>query len=75
MAQRLHIKVKPNAKNPSITKISETEFRAAVRAAPQNGEANQELLELLAQYLRVPKSTIKVLRGHASRSKIIEIER
>jgi uncharacterized protein len=70
---RIHVTVTPNARKAQVTKLSETEYRVSVHAAPQDGEANRALIALLADYLAVPKSTIKIVRGLSSRKKILEI--
>jgi uncharacterized protein (TIGR00251 family) len=73
MARKIHVTVKPRAKKPEITKVSDGEYRVLVRAAAQDGKANLALIELLADYFKVPKSTIKILRGQWSHHKQIEI--
>lgn len=43
-----------------------------LRAKPHDGEANAALVKLLAKHFKVPKTTIKILRGAKSRTKLIE---
>jgi uncharacterized protein (TIGR00251 family) len=74
MKLRITVKVKPKAKQQRLEKLSETEFIIWVRSPPEKGKANQELIELLASYFKVPKSSIRILRGHTSRTKVLEIE-
>ena len=74
MARRIYVTVKPNAKRADITPISDTEFRVAVPAPAQNGKANEALVEILAGYFGVPKSTITILRGHSARKKLVELQ-
>ena len=45
-----------------------------VTAAPEAGKANDAVVALLAKWLRVPKRSIKIVRGHRSRNKRIRIE-
>jgi len=73
MARRIHVTVKPRAKKPKITKVTDGEYRVMVRAPAQDGRANLALIDLLADFFNVPKSTIKILRGQSSRRKLIEI--
>lgn len=73
MSYKLWVQVKPQARKQSIEKISEQEYRIAVQAAPVAGKANDEVVELLARYFSVPKSSVKVLRGQSSRKKLVEI--
>jgi uncharacterized protein (TIGR00251 family) len=74
MARRIYVTVKPNAKHADITPLSDTEFRVAVTAPSQDGKANKALIELLAGYFKVPKSTITILRGHSARQKLVELK-
>ena len=73
MARRIGITVHPNSKSETIVKSAENEYRAAVREAARDGKANTALMDLLARHFGVPKSTIKILRGHKARRKIIAL--
>jgi uncharacterized protein (TIGR00251 family) len=73
MARRIRISVKPNARKAEMIKLADGEYRALVSAPAQDGKANLALIELLAEYFEVPKTTIKILRGHGARHKLIEI--
>jgi hypothetical protein len=73
MARRIWVTVQPNSRSATITQISESEFRAAVREPARDGKANLALIDLLARHFGVAKSTIKILRGHSSRRKIVEL--
>lgn len=48
-------------------------IKARVRAAPEDGEANAALIELIADWLDVPKREVTLAGGHKSRTKIIAI--
>jgi uncharacterized protein (TIGR00251 family) len=48
-------------------------LQARVRAVPQDGKANEALIELLAKTLRVRKSAVELMSGATSRQKIIRI--
>jgi uncharacterized protein len=67
MSFKLSVQVKPQSRKQSITKISQQEYQVAVQAGPVAGKANEEVVELLARYFSVPKSSVKVLRGQSSR--------
>ena len=45
-----------------------------VRAAAHDGEANAALLRLLADHLDVPRTSVALAGGAASRAKVIEID-
>lgn len=48
-------------------------LKARVRAAPENGSANAALERLMAETFSVPQSSVSVVRGGASRVKIVRI--
>ncbi|MGH7798513.1 MAG: DUF167 domain-containing protein [Candidatus Binatia bacterium] len=73
MGRRISVTVKPNSKSPSVIKLTESEFRAAMREPARDGKANRALIELLARHFGIAKSAIKIVRGHRSRHKIIEL--
>ena len=47
--------------------------QARVRAVPEDGRANAALAELVADQIRVPKSTVTVVSGTTSRLKSLHI--
>jgi uncharacterized protein YggU (UPF0235/DUF167 family) len=44
-----------------------------VTAAPDEGKANAAVCKLVADALGVPKTSVSVVRGHAARTKQLEI--
>ena len=48
-------------------------LKARVRAAPEDGNANVALIELVAETLSVPKSAVRIAAGGSARLKRIEI--
>ena len=71
MLFRVH--VTSNAKEPRVTKTSETSLEVGVDEKPLGGRANKRLLEILAKHFDVPKSRITIVCGLRSRDKIVEI--
>jgi len=53
---------------------SETVLRARVRAVPEDGRANAALEKLIAKWLGLPPSAVKVAHGGKSRLKQIAID-
>lgn len=49
------------------------QLKARLTAPPVDGAANEALVTLLADRLRVPKRTIQIVRGATSRLKTVEI--
>ena len=65
--------VKPKSKLESVEIIDSRKLVAKINAVPTKGEANLKLIEVLAKYFKVPKSNIRIVSGHKSKNKIIEI--
>lgn len=72
--KKLSVRVKTRQQNDEIVGFDASgALTVRVRAAPQRGEANRQLVEFLASILNVPKSTIKIVSGAGSVRKVLEI--
>jgi uncharacterized protein (TIGR00251 family) len=74
MGNRLEVKVTPNAGRNTVTGWRNGVLRVKIAAAPEKGKANQELINFLGRLLEVKKSDIFIVKGEASRNKLIEIK-
>jgi uncharacterized protein (TIGR00251 family) len=73
----LAIRVTPRANADEVVgwrSDARDELDIRVSAAPEDGKANAAVLKTLARSLGIPKSTIEVLRGHASRQKLVAFQ-
>jgi uncharacterized protein (TIGR00251 family) len=73
-ALRLTVKVKPSAKKEGVSVNANGMLEVAVAAPPEKGKANERLIELLAEHFGVAKSRVKIVSGHASRPKVVEVD-
>lgn len=64
----------PGARRTEVVGRLGDAWKLRVRAAPERGRANTEVSELLARMLRLPARDVRVVSGHASRDKLVEIE-
>ncbi|EKD46186.1 MAG: hypothetical protein ACD_68C00112G0002 [uncultured bacterium] len=71
---KIFIKVKPNAKIDKVEQQGDDSFEVIVKELPIQGRANRAVMELLADYFNTPKTSLKIVSGYTSRSKIIEID-
>ncbi|WP_162895056.1 DUF167 domain-containing protein [Rhizobium terrae] len=76
---RLAVRLTPNAGRNIVDGIEmaadgETYLKARVTAVPEDGKANKALILLIAETLRLPKSSISILSGETARKKILRIE-
>lgn len=70
---KLTITVKSNSRTESVTKQADGSYRVAVGAPPQGGRANERLIELLAQFFKIPKSQVTIVHGQSGRKKLVEL--
>ncbi|MBU0570811.1 MAG: DUF167 domain-containing protein [Candidatus Omnitrophica bacterium] len=69
---KVQIKVIPKSSRSELVS-KDGEFRAYVRAAPDKGKANRELVELVAKEYGVPKSHVSIVSGETRRNKTVEV--
>ena len=70
----LNVRVIPKAKHNKIVE-EEGRLRVYLTAPPLEGKANKALIELLAEYYKVKKNQIVIVRGQKSRDKVLEIQK
>jgi hypothetical protein len=68
------VKTVPNSKKHGVERIGEDDFKVKVDAKAEGGKANRRLVEIVAEFFQVPKSSVRIVKGFKSRSKIIEIK-
>lgn len=74
MSVVLGVKVTPKAGKDEVVGWAGTELAVRVAAAPDKGQANAAVCAAIAAALGVPKSAVRVVRGHASRHKLVEVD-
>jgi uncharacterized protein (TIGR00251 family) len=70
---RITVRVTPRSDRDEIVCGESGELAVRVTAPPDEGRANAAVCALMADALRVPKSAVRVVRGHRSRSKVLEV--
>ena len=68
----INVKVISNAKENEVSE-ERNRFIVHVTAPAIGGKANRALIEVLAEYFKVKKRDIRIIRGEKSREKIVEI--
>ncbi len=69
---RIRVLVKPNAKRSRIESRNDI-YIVYVDAPPAKGKANKRLIEILSKHFGIPKSRVRIIHGHHSREKVVEI--
>ena len=67
------LKISPNASKNEIIK-SEEGLKVKITAQPIDGKANKALIEYLSKQLKIPKSSIEILKGETSKEKTVLIK-
>ena len=66
------LRVTPGARSEGI-EIADGRVLVKVRAKPQDGEANEAVLALLARALGTATSRLQMLRGATGREKLVQL--
>ena len=69
----LNLKISPNASKNAILK-DETGVKVKLTAQPIEGKANKALVEFLSKQLKIPKTSIEILKGETSKDKTLLIK-
>jgi hypothetical protein len=69
----IEIAVRPLAQQRGVVRAGPGGLVIRLNSAPEKGNANLELVEYLAEHLRVPRSAVMIARGRTSRRKTIRI--
>jgi len=70
---RLDVRVQPRSARNQLVGEQNGCLKIKLTAPPVEGEANAALVNFLADHLGVPRRDVVLVKGEASRTKIIEI--
>ena len=66
----INLKISPNASKNEIIKNGD-EIKIKLTAQPIEGKANKALIEFLSKELKIPKTSISILKGETSKDKTV----
>lgn len=69
---RLKVKVTPNAEKNQVVE-KDGIYKILTTAPAKEGKANDAAIKLLSKHLKIPKSRIKIIKGHKSKDKTVAI--
>lgn len=69
----VNIKIVPNSSKNEIV-IEDSFIKVKISAQPIENKANKALIEFLSKKFKIPKMSIKILKGELSREKTILFE-
>ncbi len=73
MCVRVTVKVKQSSGRREVITEADGNLLVYLKAAPENGKANAELIASLARHFNVTQSDISIVRGESSRSKLVDV--
>jgi len=73
LSKNFNVRVTPRAKQNKVVENGDV-LRVYTTTVPENGRANDAVIDLLAEYFDVAKSRIKILKGQTSRDKIVTVD-
>jgi uncharacterized protein (TIGR00251 family) len=69
----LRLTVVPGAQRTQVVGLHGDRLKVRLAAPPEKGLANRELIDFLAKFLNLPKSSLKLTKGAQSRSKVVAV--
>jgi uncharacterized protein (TIGR00251 family) len=69
----IQVRVHPRAKKNAITGELGDALKVSLTTPPVEGRANEACIEFFAKLLKVPRSSVTIASGQASRNKVIRV--
>ena len=69
---RINVRVIPRAKLNRVDIQPDGTVRVHTTTAPTDGKATNDVIKMLAEHYKVPKTSIKLIHGATSRTKVFE---
>ncbi len=70
---RLGVRAQPGAKRSEVAGLWNGHVKVCVRAPAEDGRANDEVLDVLADFLELPRRALELERGQRARVKLVRI--
>jgi hypothetical protein len=67
------VRIHPRGKKNAITGVLGDALKVSLTAPPVDGKANTACIEFFAKLLKVPRASVTIASGLASREKIIRV--
>ncbi|HOM12906.1 MAG TPA: DUF167 domain-containing protein [Rubrivivax sp.] len=70
----IEVTVKPRAHSSTLSRSDDGCWLAQLKAAPVDGQANAELIALVAKHFGCAKSAVRIKSGATARRKLVQID-
>lgn len=67
------LKVQPRARRNAVAGLVGEALKVQVTAPPEDGRANEAVIELLAETLGVKRRQVEIITGMTSREKVVRV--
>jgi uncharacterized protein (TIGR00251 family) len=67
------VRVQPRAKRNAVTKTADGSLKVHVTAPPEDGRANEAVVETIAEWLGVKRRQVEIIRGATNRNKVVAV--
>ena len=70
----IEVKVEPRSSQKGIAGVMDNNvLKVKLTSPPVEGAANEQLIEVIAEELKVKRAQVKVIRGRSSKRKVVQI--
>ena len=70
---RIAVRVQPRSARNRVVGRHGDALKLQVTAPPVEGAANQAVIELLAEWIGVPRRQVRIVQGETARDKVVEV--
>lgn len=67
------VRVIPRAKRNKVQSQADGSLKVYVTAPPEDGRANEAVVEVIAQWLGVKRREVEIIRGATNRNKVVRV--
>jgi len=76
----IRVKVMPKSRKTELKEVmqgpdDQLTYKICVKAAPEKGKANAELIKFLSKELNIPKGNISIISGKTDQLKLLKIKK
>lgn len=74
--EKTYLRIKVTTKQPKteyLSTLDDGTIKIRIKAVPEKGKANEELIRFLAEKLKVRKDTIEIIAGASDTVKLVRI--
>ena len=70
---KIQVRVKTSSGKQDIESFGDNRYLVYLKSAPENNEANIELIKLMSKHLGIPSTKLKIISGATGKDKTLEV--